>query len=96
MDMTYKENGIYETTTETEPIEVAPSECDFMGLGPMNTVSDFVSELYDALFRDILGDEIMDRPLGSFDRHELFRVMSRIFLQDGNYKIYEQLARKGQ
>lgn len=66
---------------------------DFMGLGPMNTVSDFVSELYDGLFRDILGDDVMDRTLGSFDRKELFKVMAKIFLQDGNFRIYEQLAK---
>lgn len=66
---------------------------DFMGLGPMNTVSDFVSELYDGLFRDILGDDVMDRTLGSFDRKELFKVMAKIFLQDGNFKIYGQLAK---
>lgn len=66
---------------------------DFMGLGPMNTVSDFVSELYDGLFRDILGDDVMDRTIGSFDRKELFKVMSKIFLQDGNFRIYEQLAK---
>jgi hypothetical protein len=62
-----------------------------MGLGAMNTVSDFVSELYDVLFREILGDDVMDRTLGSFDKKELFLVMSRIFLQDGNQKLYKQM-----
>lgn len=55
----------------------------FGGLGPMNTVSDFVSELGDSLFRDILGDETMDKPLGSFRKEELFPVMARIFLNIG-------------
>lgn len=62
-----------------------------MGLGAMNTVSDFVSELYDVLFREILGDDIMDRALGSFDKKELFLVMSKIFLQDGNQKLYREM-----
>lgn len=52
----------------------------FGGLGPMNTVADFVSELSDSLFRDILGNETMDRALGSFEKDELFRVMAKIFL----------------
>ena len=64
----------------------------FMGLSASNTVSDVVTELYDAMFREILGDETMDRALGSFNRQELFRVMAKIFLQDGNQKIYKQLA----
>lgn len=64
----------------------------FMGLSASNTVSDVVTELYDAMFREILGDETMDRALGSFDRKELFRVMAKIFLQDGNQKIYKQLV----
>ena len=68
------------------------SEEFLMGLGAMNTVSDFVSELYDVLFREILGDEVMDRTLGSFDKKELFLVMSKVFLQDGNQRIYKQLA----
>lgn len=55
----------------------------FGGLGPMNTVADFVSELSDSLFRDILGDETMDRPLGSFEKEDLFQVMARIFLNSG-------------
>lgn len=63
----------------------------FMGLAASNTVSDVVTELYDALFREILGDDTMDRTLGSFDRKELFRIMAKIFLQDGNQKIYKQL-----
>lgn len=75
-------------------IEEEPKHEDewLMGLGPMNTVADFVSELYDSLFRDILGGDVMDRALGSFDKQELFRVMARIFLQDGNQVIWRQLA----
>lgn len=75
-------------------IEEKPKREDewLMGLGPMNTVADFVSELYDSLFRDILGGDVMDRTLGSFDKQELFRVMARIFLQDGNQVIWRQLA----
>ena len=53
------------------------------GLGPMNTVADFVAELNDSFFRDILGDETMDRQLGSFKQDDLFRVMARIFLNTG-------------
>lgn len=90
METTY--GGVYKESTATETTEVAAPENDFMGLGPMNTVSDFVTELYDGLFRDILGDDTMDRALGSFDRKELFKVMSRIFLQDGNRKLFRQLA----
>lgn len=63
----------------------------FMGLSASNTVSDVVTELYETMFREILGDETMDRALGSFDRKELFRVMAKIFLQDGNQKLYKQL-----
>lgn len=55
----------------------------FGGLGPMNTVADFVAELNDSFFRDILGDETMDRALGSFKQDDLFRVMARIFLNTG-------------
>lgn len=55
----------------------------FGGLGPMNTVADFVSELNDSFFRDILGDETMDRPLGSFEKEDLFRVMAKVFLNTG-------------
>lgn len=55
----------------------------FGGLGPMNTVADFISELNDSFFRDILGDEMMDRALGSFEKDDLFRVMARIFLNTG-------------
>ena len=55
----------------------------FGGLGPMNTVADFVAELNDSFFRDILGDETMDRPLGSFKQDDLFKVMARIFLNTG-------------
>ena len=63
-------------------------------LGPANTVADFVSELYDSLFRDILGDSIMDRSLGSFTKDELFRIMSCVFLQDANGKIYNEIYEK--
>ena len=66
----------------------------FGGLGAMNTVSDFVTELYDSLFRDILGDEVMDSPLGSFNKVELFSVMSKIFLQDGNRQLFKTLVEK--
>ena len=55
----------------------------FGGLGPMNTVADFISELNDSFFRDILGNETMDRPLGSFTQDDLFRLMARIFLNTG-------------
>lgn len=55
----------------------------FGGLGPMNTVADFISELNDSYFRDILGDETMDRALGSFEQEDLFRLMARIFLNTG-------------
>lgn len=55
----------------------------FGGLGPMNTVADFVSELSDSLFRDILGNETMDKPLGSFGKEQLFPVMAKIFLNLG-------------
>jgi len=85
-------NAIGNLSFDNEPEEDTVKN-DFMGLSPMNTVSDFVTELYDGLFRDILGDDTMDRALGSFDRKELFKVMSRIFLQDGNRKLYEQLAK---
>ena len=60
-----------------------PNAKFFGGLGPMNTVADFVSELNDCLFRDILGNETMDRPLGSFTQDDLFRLMARIFLNTG-------------
>ena len=66
----------------------------FMGLSPSNTISDVVTELYDNMFREILGDDTMDRALGSFSRQELFKVMSMIFLQDGNQKIYRELAQQ--
>ncbi len=62
----------------------------FGGLGPTNTVADFVAELNDSFFRDILGDETMDRPLGRFKQDDLFRVMARIFLNTG----FEQWAMK--
>ena len=72
--------------------EEQPRDEEFlMGLGAMNTVSDFISELYDVLFREILGDDVMDRTLGSFDKKELFLVMSKIFLQDGNQRLYKQI-----
>ena len=80
-------------STETEPFEVAESEGYFMGLSANNTVADVVTELYDAVFREILGDDVMDSTLGGLSRKELFRVMSKIFLQDGNRTIFEQLAK---
>ena len=80
-------------STETEPFEVAEPEGYFMGLSANNTVADVVTELYDAVFREILGDDVMDSTLGGLSRKELFRVMSKIFLQDGNRKLYEQLAK---
>lgn len=55
----------------------------FGGLGPMNTVADFISELNDSFFRDILGNETMDKALGSFEKEDLFRVMAKIFLNTG-------------
>lgn len=61
----------------------------FGGLGPMNTVADYIMELNDCLFRDILGDETMDRPLGSFKQDDLFKIMARIFLSTG----FERWAR---
>lgn len=67
-----------------------PDSNFFGGLGPMNTVADFVSELGDSLFRDILGNETMDRPLGSFEKEDLFLVMAKIFLNTG----FEKLALK--
>ena len=91
MDSRYWNWGYY--TIDYDESEEKTSENNFMGLGPMNTVSDFVIELYDGLFREILGDDTMDRTLGSFDSKELFKVMSKIFLQDGNRKLYEQLAK---
>lgn len=66
----------------------------FEVLGPNNTVADFVSELYDSLFRDILGNDVMDAKLGSFSKDELFRVMSKIFLQDGNQRLYKEIVEK--
>lgn len=71
--------------------EEKPDPNFFGGFGPMNTVADFVSELHDSLFRDMLGDETMDRPLGSFEKDELFRIMARIFLSRG----FEGWAAKG-
>lgn len=79
-------------STETENIEVAEPEGYFMGLSANNTVADVVTELYDAVFREILGDDVMDSTLGGLSRKELFRVMSKIFLQDGNRTIFKQLA----
>ena len=75
------------TNLGTEMSNVTDENDFFGGLGPLNTVADFVSELYDSLFRDILGDDVMDRTLGSFDKRELFTVMAKIFLQDGNRKL---------
>jgi len=70
--------------TEGLLLENEKSDPDFFGgLGPMNTVADFISELNDSFFRDILGDETMDRSLGSFDKDDLFRVMAQIFLNTG-------------
>ena len=84
------EKKFYEKDDEqNELIEQREPE-DF--LGPMNTVADFISELYDSIFRDILGNDIMDRTLGSFSKQDLFRVMSCVFLQDGNQKLYEKLV----
>lgn len=80
-------------STETEPFEVAEPEGYFMGLSANNTVADVVTELYDAVFREILGDDVMDSTLGGLSRKELFRVMSKIFLQDGNQTLFEQLAK---
>lgn len=80
-------------STETENIEVAEPEGYFMGLSANNTVADVVTELYDAVFREILGDDVMDSTLGGLSRKELFRVMSKIFLQDGNRTLFEQLAK---
>ena len=67
----------------------------FGGLGPMNTIGDFVTELYDNLFREILGEEMMDRPLCSFSAPEFYAVMAKIFLQDGNQQLYRALLDKG-
>ena len=84
------EKKFYEKDDEqNELIEQREPE-DF--LGPMNTVADFISELYDSIFRDILGNDIMDRTLGSFSKQDLFRVMSCVFLQDGNQRLYEKLV----
>lgn len=66
----------------------------FEALGPNNTVADFVSELYDSLFRDILGNDVMDSKLGSFSKDEMFRIMSKVFLQDGNQKLYKEMVEK--
>lgn len=79
-------------STECEKIETAEPEGYFMGLSANNTVADVVTELYDAVFREILGDDIMDSALGGLSRGELFRIMAKIFLQDGNRTIFEQLA----
>lgn len=88
---------IFEDTFDLGPDGIEPEQKDpgyFEVLGPDNTVADFVSELYDSLFRDILGNEVMDAKLRSFSKDELFRVMSRIFLQDGNQKLYKEIAEK--
>ena len=82
--MMYFDTGSY-------TLEVPESEGGFMGLSANNTVSDVVAELYDEMFREILGDDIMDSTLGSFSRGELFRIMSKVFLQDANKKIYDQI-----
>lgn len=88
---TFKEGKWDKERNEVIWKENEPDPDFFGGLGPMNTVADFVSELHDSLFRDILGDETMDRPLGSFDKNELFRIMARIFLSRG----FEGWAAKG-
>ena len=64
-------------------MEEKPDPDFFGGLGPMNTVADFISELNDSFFRDILGNEIMDKARGSFEKEDLFRVMAKIFLNTG-------------
>ena len=69
--------------------EEIPDPNFFAGLGPMNTIADFVMVLNESLFRDILGDETMDRPLGSFDKDDLFRVMAKIFLNTG-FRMWSQ------
>lgn len=83
MSFTFKEA---KWNKETDMWSFENEETDpnfFGGLGPMNTVADFVSELNDSFFRDILGDETMDRALGSFEKEDLFRVMAQIFLNTG-------------
>jgi len=72
-----KESGMWDFENEKPDPEF------FGGLGPMNTIADFISELNDSFFRDILGDETMDRALGSFEKEDLFRVMAQIFLNTG-------------
>ena len=72
-----KETGMFDYENKK------PDPNFFGGLGPMNTVADFISELNDSYFRDILGDETMDRALGSFEQDDLFRIMARIFLNTG-------------
>ena len=66
----------------------------FGGLGPMNTVGDFITELYDKLFREILGDDTVDRALCSFEPKEFYEVMAKIFLQDGNQKLFSEIVNK--
>ena len=67
----------------TDDGRAIPDPNFFGGLGPMNTVADFISELNDSFFRDILGNETMDKALGSFEKEDLFRVMAKIFLNTG-------------
>lgn len=79
----FKEGKWEENENERVWAEAKPDPDFFGGLGPMNTIADFVAELNDSLFRDILGDETMDRTLGSFEQEDLFRIMARIFLNTG-------------
>lgn len=82
---------------DTEKCKQTDIEIDanyFGGLGPMNTVGDFITELYDNLFREILGDDIVDRPLCSFEPKEFYEVMAKIFLQDGNQKLFSEIVNK--
>lgn len=83
MSFTFKEAKWNKETGMWDFANGKPDPDFFGGLGPMNTVADFVSELNDCFFRDILGDETMDRALGSFEKEDLFRVMARIFLNTG-------------
>ena len=73
----------YEQKYYTDDGRDVPDPDFFGGLGPMNTVADFISELNDSFFRDILGNETMDKALGSFEKEDLFRVMAKIFLNTG-------------
>ena len=79
----YKEGKWDEGNSEWLWADEKPEPNFFGGLGPMNTVADFVAELNDSFFRDILGDETMDRALGSFEKDDLFRIMAQVFLNTG-------------